>query len=119
MECCGFSQRQFEFVVDWSKSSFIVHVMSLAYAKAFGKPPAESQRIEEANAFQQVKSKDPCGLRTLLLTDGAPCYKALAKKCQEVQPAVAPVHPCQRCLRCDPVKKRRKVKVHTDGIDGF
>ena len=95
-----------------------LHAMSLAYAKSFGKPPPESKlRVEETNAFQQVKSKDPRGLRTLLLTDGAPCYKGLAKKYKLL------LRQCNHAKGVFAVtrnaKKRGKVKVHTGGIDGF
>ena len=64
-----------------------------------------------------MKSKDPRGLRTLLLTDGAPCYKGLAKKYKLL------LRQCNHAKGVFAVtrnaKKRGKVKVHTGGIDGF
>jgi len=47
--------------------------LSLAHARAYGKPPPESKlRIEQAKCFQGVAKKDAKGLRTLVIADGAP-----------------------------------------------
>ena len=55
--------------------------MSLTYAKSYGKPPPESTgRIEDAGGFNGVSNRDERRMKTLLIADGAPCYKALARR---------------------------------------
>lgn len=92
--------------------------LSLAHARAYGKPPPESKlRIEQAKCFQSVAKKDAKGLRTLLITDGAPCYPALAKKyglsLQQCN------HSQGNFCRTRTLKNRGKVKIHTGHVDGF
>ena len=40
--------------VKMAGNAAFLHVMSLAYAKAFGKPPESKRRIEGTTAFKQV-----------------------------------------------------------------
>ena len=92
--------------------------LSLAHARAYGKPPPESKlRIEQAKCFQSVAKKDAKGLRTLLIADGAPCYPALAKKYGLLLQQCN--HSQGNFCRTITLKNRGKVKIHTGHVDGF
>ena len=92
--------------------------MSFASAKAYGKPPPESfQRVDQTQAFDKVDAYDTRGYKTLLITDGAPAYKKLKKKYKLL------LAQCNHAKGIFSYTKnigvRKKLKVHTGGVDGF
>ena len=93
-----------------------MHEMSFASAKAYGKPPPESfQRVDQTQAFDKVDAYDTRGYKTSLITDGAPAYKKLKKKYKLLL-----AHHAQGIFSyTKKIGARKKVKVHTGGVDGF
>ena len=80
-----------------------------------GKPPPEpTKRIARTRAFDDITKANASGLRTLILADGAPCYKRLAKANSLL------LRQCNHskgvwCVKIR-VGSRGTVSVHTGGI---
>ena len=92
--------------------------LPLRAAKAYGKPPPESQkRILQADGLSGIKSKKHKGLKTLLISDGTRCYPKLARKKSLLHRA------CNHTKGIFSLNKRLPTrgwtKIHTGNIDGF
>ena len=95
-----------------------LYALPLATAKQFGKPPPESKkRILETGAMSDIGRKDSRGKTTLLLADGAPCYKGLSKMSKLL------LRQCNHSKGVFSVWKtvhgRGSIRVHTGGIDAY
>ena len=89
-----------------------------ATAKAYGKPPPESQkRILQADGMSGIKSKNRNGLKTLLIIDGARCYPSLARKKSLLHLACS--HSKGLFSPNKRLPKRGWTKIHTGTLDGF
>lgn len=85
-----------------------------ARAKALGKPPPESYgKIRASGAFSYV-GRNPNGLKSCLLTDGAPCYPRVAKECSCKHFAVN--HSAGEFERTERFRNK-SLSVHTGTID--
>ena len=95
-----------------------LYALPLATSKQFGKPPPVSKkRILETEAMSDIGQKDSRGKTTLLLADGAPCYKALSKMHKLL------LRQCNHSKGIFSVWRsvhgRGSVRVHTGGIDAY
>ena len=92
----------------------VLFPLGQARAKAMGKPPPESySKIKSAGAFPYIV-KNPNGLCSVLLTDGAPCYPKVAKACRSKHFSVN--HSAGEFQRSERFRNKQ-VSVHTGTID--
>ena len=80
-------------------------------------PPESKRRILETGAMSDIGQKDSRGKTTLLLADGAPCYKGLSKMSKLL------LRQCNHSKGVFSVWRsvhgRGSVRVHTGGIDAY
>jgi len=68
-----------QMLIQMQKRKFLFWDIKVASAKRGGKPPPESAaRIPASQALNFVKQSP--GQKTMLITDGAPCYPSLSLK---------------------------------------
>ena len=95
-----------------------MYEMDLATAKQYGKPPPESRaRVKSTGCMNALVPSTSTGIRSLLISDGAPAYVSLAKK-KKI-----------KLLQCNHSKgifskwvkvyQRNWVRAHTGGVDGY
>lgn len=87
MDCSGLSWIQLFGLVQREETGRAqkvhLHLLPLKHTVAGAKPPQESQeRILATKALLNVQQHTPDGRKTWLVSDGARCYKGLAKKFQ-------------------------------------
>ena len=95
-----------------------LYQLPVATSSNKGKPPPESQqRILKAHGMDDICQKDECGRKTLLLSDGAPCYKGLSKKYKVL------LRQCNHSKGVFSVwrhvKGRGHIRVHTGSLDAY
>ena len=99
------------------RGTFLFWDLGTASANAAGKPPPESApRIRATKAMESLQSRNESNEKTVLVTDGAPCYRALAAERQVTHEA------CNHSKGVFCVKKRKRNKellIHTGSIDGM
>ena len=95
----------------------MVYDLGVAGAAKSGKPPPESaSRIRATGALQCVQPTHKCNQKSILVTDGAPCYPKLTSEHNLLHEA------CNHSKGIFCITKKKKwgnLLVHTGGIDGI
>ena len=102
--------------VGWGRK-FLIYDLGVAAASKSGKPPPESAlRIRATGAWQCALAAHKLGRKSILVTDGAPCYPKLTSENKLGHEA------CNHGKAIFCIKKRKTwgtLLVHTGGIDGI
>ena len=99
------------------RGKFMVYDLGVAAASKSGKPPPESApRIRATGALQCVQPTHKRGRKSILVTDGAPCYPKLTSEHSLLHEA------CNHSKGIFCITKKKhwgNLLVHTGGIDGM
>ena len=102
--------------VGWGRR-FQIYDLGAAAASKSGKPPPESAlRIRATGAWQCALAAHKLGRKSILVTDGAPCYPKLTSEHNLLH------EDCNHSKGIFCITKKKKwgnLLVHTGGIDGM